>query len=263
MVSRATTIQPACTSCISWREILPLAHSWTKSLQLLLAAEWLCSCFVLLQAATAMLQLLSLHQGSSHQLQAGVAQLIPLLTTFPLALGPLPRAPKMSHNSTVLSVSYSMYAAALRLFCTSTYDGKVCIQSLQICTLTEDSSWPRSCWYPGCWSPPREHSEAKDWPTRRRGPSDCSSYCNNGGLDSHIWEIKTKIYIYRTLQFNIHRSKKGPYSQQPSSHQTYHTPRFIHQAPTEINSKTVYLEAEFCHVYINIDYLIWSWCWEF
>lgn len=32
MVSTATAIQPACTLHISWREILPSAHSWTKSL---------------------------------------------------------------------------------------------------------------------------------------------------------------------------------------------------------------------------------------
>lgn len=50
-VSWATAIQPACNLCISWREIRPPAHSWASSLWLSLAAEWLCRCFVLLQAA--------------------------------------------------------------------------------------------------------------------------------------------------------------------------------------------------------------------
>lgn len=41
MVSGATAIQPACNLCISWREILPPAHSWATSLWLSLAVETL------------------------------------------------------------------------------------------------------------------------------------------------------------------------------------------------------------------------------
>lgn len=85
-VSGATAIQPACTLCISWRKILPPAHSWAASLWLPLAVEWFCRCFVLLQAAASH----GIHAawiplwGSSHCLQVGKSPAqFPLKTLLP------------------------------------------------------------------------------------------------------------------------------------------------------------------------------------